>query len=174
MGQAKARKQSPASDYGYPSIFVLQLFDRHNNELVDINLTIKSKGKRLLTNKDALAMAGTLIGYFVNPTDHNWQCVQNAIASYCRPLAADPNLEAIKPIAPNLPVEFWAWVRETSVNEQGDRLLGPVLESRDIALGLKCKVTFASRPGVAPEQEGVQMKQYQGAVFEKQLLGVSK
>lgn len=172
MGEAKQRKYNDPT-FGLPCIFILQLFDKAHNHIVDIPLTIKRRAKRLLTCKDALSMSGVLLAYLINPTTENWQCVETSIASYCANLDGIPDLETFKEWSEVLPVEFWAWVRET--HWEGDRMvIGEVLESRDNASGAKCRVTFASREGVAPAQEGVSMRRFQAAVFERELLGAKK
>jgi hypothetical protein len=172
MGAARQRKATQKDRYGYPEIFILQIFSGDAAKTVRVPLPIKRKPKPLMTQQDALALAGLIFAYYTKPTEGIWVAVETAVGAYCRPSDVKPSLETIKPIAQQLPKAFWGWVKATTFDEKGDRVMGEILEIRDPLTGHKQKRIFESVQGAGPEQPKPQPRSV--GTFEQQLLEVSR
>lgn len=172
MGEGKRRKEAQGDRYGYPEIFMLQIFSGDANQTVRVPLPIKRKAKSLMTQQDALAMAGIVFAYFTKPTEGIWVAVETATGEYCQPSDVKPSLETIKPIAHQLPKAFWGWVKTTTFDEQGDRVLGSVLQVPDSLTGIWYNRIFESVKGVGPERPKPQARSV--VTFEQQLLEASR
>jgi hypothetical protein len=158
MGQAKRRQSSP--DYGTPAVYILCVFDEHDEPLTEIPLPIKRRGYVKDTNKDALGLAGAILGYFIDPTLRKWVVLEEAIKRYTSGLAATIDLATLKELAGLLPEKFWAWVTDPD---------GQQVISTDAATENACIVMFASRQGVAPKQAGVEFRNHQQEDFVRQI-----
>lgn len=172
MGQAKQRKKVEGDRYGYPEIFMLQIFSGDADKTVRVPLPIKRKDKSLMTQLDALAMAGIVFAYLAKPTKGIWIAVEASIDKYCQASDVRPSLETIKQIAHQLPKAFWGWVKTTTFDEKGDRVLGSILQVPDSLTGVWYNRIFESVQGVGPEQPNPQVRSV--GTFEQQLLEVSR
>ena len=146
MGEAKRRKQR-STNYGQPQCYTLNLYDDRHALIVSIPMPIKNRTKALMTDLNAVGMAGSIVWYLINPTDYYWQKVQGAIAQYCQSLESVPDFETLQEWAAVLPARFWANITRPD---------GAIVQSRDSVAGPTGPVVMESREGVAPKQEGTE------------------
>ena len=85
MGEAKRRKQR-STNYGQPQCYTLNLYNDRHALIVSIPMPVKNRAKALMTDLNAVGMAGSIMYYLINPTPYYWQKVQGAIAQYCQSL----------------------------------------------------------------------------------------
>jgi len=145
MGEAKRRKQR-STNYGQPQCYTLNLYNDRHALIVSIPMPVKNRAKALMTDLNAVGMAGSIMYYLINPTPYYWQKVQGAIAQYCQSLEAVPDFETLQEWAAVLPERFWANITRPD---------GAIVQSRDKDRGPTGDVVMESREDVAPKQEGV-------------------
>jgi len=159
MGEAKRRKQRTPT-YGQPALYTLHLYDDRHELIVSIPMPVKNRAKALMTDLNAVGMAGSIVWYLVNPTDYYWQKVQGAIAEYCQSLEAIPDFATLQEWAAFLPERFWANITRPD---------GAIVQSRDKDRGPTGDVVMESRENVAPKQEGVGCDRLTDKSFEQML-----